>query len=354
LSTSSSSEQGFPLFPAGLAWLGLLSVLVGRGMAQALPGTIAGYDTWVSMCLTFGAFCSQLLAVVGATLAIRSALWLVLQPRHSERKHVPGWQKSFGVGAKALLGCCALFVSAVVFVAAQPRVIAFGPIALTLLSCCVSLLLGVSASMALESRATRAISLVAVHAALASLVHTLARLTAYQGSLEGSLGQFDFARGLSTGASIAEWLLVAVAGTWLWRNSDALARAVTSVLIVCAPAILWNPPHSGLRLALVRSVEQLCPHPDPFLPVSLRFTVELIIVALAFGAVVNNRGPRLGGLVVCFALLGRSSADTPLGALLLLLASLALLVMIALESSPLLSTSSDQPSQPPATTSVHV
>lgn len=335
----------------GLAALGWLAVVLGRGVAQALPGTIAGYDAWVSGSLTFGAFCSQFFAVVGATLAIRGALWFALQGHHPKQRS-PWWQKSGSVAGKLALGLCALFVAAVVFVAAQPRVVAFGPIALTLLSFSVSVLLGLCAVSALESRPTRALSLIAVNAAIAGLIYTLARLTAYQASNTGSMSQFEFARGLSTAAAAVEWLLLAVSALWLWRNSDSLTRAVASVPILCAPAVAWNTPEGGL-LAFVRSLEQLCPHPDPFLPLALRLSLELVVLALAFGAVITPKGPRLGGLVVCFALLGRSSGDTPLGALLLLLASLALLVLTTLEASPTrVSTPNSELSQP--VSSVHV
>jgi hypothetical protein len=354
LSTASSSEPGSPLFPLGLTSVGLLAVVIGRALAQALPGSIAGYDGLVSLCLTFGAFCSQFFAVVGATLAIRAALWLALQnqPTLSGRA---GWlRKVTSTAGKAALGCGALFVCAVVFVAAQPRVVTFGPVVLSLLSFGMAVLLGISASSALEPRNTRALSLIAAHAATAGLLHTLARLVAYQASTDGSLVQFEVARGLSTCAAIVECLLVAVSSVWLWRNSGSFTRALTSVLVLCAPAVTWNTPESGVRLALVRSIEQLCPHPDPFLPTALRLSLEVVVLALACGAVVNTKGPRMSGLVVCFALLGRSSGDTPLGALLLLLASLALLVLVALETSPVPSASTHAISQPPTTSSVHV
>lgn len=354
MSASSSSEQGFPLFPAGLATLGLLAVGLGRGVSHALPGTIAGYDAWVSMTLTLGAFCAQFFAVVGATLAVRSALWLALQRETPNKTTTRFWQTSAARAGKAALGCCALFVCAVVFVAAQPRVVAFGPVALTLLSLSVAALLGISASLALEARATRALSLIAVHAALACLIHTFARLTAYTASVEGNLVQYDFARVLSTSAQATECLLVVLAGVWLWRNGSTFARAVTSVLVACAPAVAWGTADSGLRLALVRSLEQLCPHPDPFLPTSLRLCVEFVILALACGVALNSKAPRSSGLVVCFALLGRSSGDTPLGALLLLLASLSVLVQIALESTTVPLSPNDELRQPTTTSGVHV
>lgn len=349
--SSAPSEQGSTLLPPGLATLGLLAVVVGRAVGQALPGTIAGYDAWVSAVLTLGAFCSQFFAVVGATLAIRGALWVALQRPATRRSATSVWLKPVYLTGKVALSCCALFVAAVVFVAAQPRMVTFGPIALTLLSFSVAVLLGMSSTLALESRATRALSLVAVHAAVAGLLHTLARLTAYQASGNGDLGQFDFARGLSTAAAGVEWLLLIVCAVWLWRNSEPVTRAVTSALILCAPAVAWNTPEGGVRLAIVRSIEQLCPHPDPFLPLALRLSTEFAVLALACGAIINPKGPRLAGLIVCFALLGRSSGDTPLGALLLLLASLALLILMLLESSPVPSSSNNELSSP-ATSSV--
>lgn len=354
MSASSSSEQGFPLFPAGMAAMGLLAVVLGRGLAHALPGTIVGYDAWVSLALTLGAFCAQFFAIVGATLAVRSALWLALQRPAPHNRSPHFWHTSVATAGKAGLGCCALFVCAVVFVAAQPRVVAFGPIALTLLSLSVAALLGVCASLALESRATRALSLIAVHGALACLIHTFARLTAYNASTEGHLLQYDFARVLSTCAQAAECLLLVLASVWLWRNGSTFARAATSVLVACAPAVAWSNADTGLRLALVRSLEQLCPHPDPFLPATLRLCIEFVIVALACGAVLNTKAPRSSRLVVCFTLLGRSSGDTPLGALLLLLASLSLLVQIALESTTVSPSSNDELRQPTTTSGVHV
>lgn len=318
--TDVTSPEGDPLFiPLGLGALGLFAACLGRGLGPALPGAIVGFDGLVNLVLTSTAFVSQLFAIVGSTVSLRLALWL-------------GTHRQLPFALKAFLGATCLFVCLVVFFSAQPRLFTVGPLVLSLLSLSSALLLLWSASMWTTEPETQSLVAICSASGLTALLHTGARLVALQASALGDGGRFDIARVGATLAAGFDLVLVLTTGWWLWRRITPVTKAWTSVALLCLPALFVGTPDAGPRYLLQRTIDALTSHPDPFLPVFVQWGLETLALVLAAACITDRRSARAPRLCVAFALLGRTTTDSPLGALFLVLSALSLLYPLVSQS----------------------
>jgi hypothetical protein len=311
-----SWERDILFLPTGLGVLALLAAVLGRGLSTALPGAVVGFDAAVNAVLTLGAFASQLFAIAGAVVSLRLALWLATH-------------RGLPFSLKTCLAAASLFVCLVVFFSAQPRLFIVGPLVLGMCSFGSAGLLLWSALTCAIDRGARAVSLLGWLAALTAVFHTAARLVALAASNDGNGLQYDVARALATLASGLDAALLSMGGLWLWPRVHAATKAWCAVALACIPAIFIGSPHSGPRYVLQRMADALTSHPDPFLPLFVQWGLEL--TALTFSVVcLTDRGPsRLTRLTLAFALLGRTTSDRPLGALLLVLSALCILLPLA-------------------------
>lgn len=305
-----TSDRDFLFVPAGLGLLAVAAVFLGRGLAIALPGTVVGLDGIVNLVLTLGAFTSQLFAIAGATVSLRIALWL------STHRGLP-W------AVKAWQGATSLFVCLVVFFSAQPRLFIVGPLVLGLLSLASGSLLILAGQLSMRSE-TR-ISMLATLGGFTTLVHTGARLVALDASSTGDGLQFDAARVVATLGTALDLVFVVSAAIWLWFNTQPTTRAWGSIVVACLPAVFVGSPVSGPRYVAQRTADALTSHPDPFLPLFVQWGLECGALTLAALCVLERNPARSARLAIAFALLGRTTSDRPLGALLLLLSALCLL-----------------------------
>lgn len=311
-----SSERDVLFLPAGLGALALLAALLGRGLSIALPGAVVGFDTAVNTVLTLGAFTSQLFAIAGAVVSMRLALWLATH-------------RGLPFSLKTSLAAASLFVCLVVFFSAQPRLFIVGPLVLGLCSFGSAGLLLWSALVGAIERGARAVSIIGWLAALTAVFHTAARLLALVASNGGDGLQYDVARALATLGSCLDAALLSMAGLWLWPRVHAATKAWSAVALACIPAMFIGTPHSGPRYLLQRMADALTSHPDPFLPLFVQWGLELTALTLSV-VCLTDRGPsRLTRLTLAFALLGRTTSDRPLGALLLVLSALCILLPLA-------------------------
>lgn len=306
------SERDFLFIPAGLGLLGVLAVLFGRGLSTALPGTVVGLDGLVNWVIICGAFASQLFAISGAVVSLRLALWLFTL-------------RNVFLALRVWVAAAALFVCVVVFLSAQPRLFGLGPLLLATLSWVSSGLLFLSAQFASRHSSARLVASLMSLAALVAAAYTAARWVALNASAAGDGATFDVSRAMATVASVLDLMLLLGAGVWFWLNSKPITRAWSSVVVVCLPALFLGSSQNGPRHIAQRVAEAFTSHPDPFLPAFVTWSLECAALTLALACIVDCTGKRAGRLAVAFALLGRTTSDRPLGALLMLLAALCLL-----------------------------
>src|SRR5690606_10770968 len=220
-----------------------------------------------------------------------------------------------------------LAVCVVVFFAAQPRQYALGPLILAGLATAASGLLAATAVRGLLHRSTRAVSLVICTCAVAALLHLASRGLAHSASGMADAERCELARVVATTAFVFGVCGAVLAAVLLWRNTGVGTRASAVVLLVCVPALFIGDTTHGFRLAIIRALERLTAHPDPLVPIEAHLATHLVVMVLVMMGLASRSRNQLASASIAFALLGRSSADTPVGALLLSLAGLTLLMI---------------------------
>lgn len=292
--------------------LASLAVLIGRGLSQALPGSITGLGEVIDRVSLAGAVLTQLGAALLSALALRSAtLLLFTRPGHAALRFV---------SATATIVIVLMTLLAALLSHNQ-----LAPHWSMLSAVVVAGTLSWSGASSLKSLEARAVGLIAMLAAIAATVHTLARIQALIAAQRASTMAFGVARGMATAGFVLELLCVAGACGWLLFPRNTWLRASAGVLLALAPAVALGASKDGsFALVTERLLAQLSAHPDPLVPELLRHTLELWgLAAVALCVVARVRSAELM-FVLGLCLLGRASADIPLGALFLLNAALAL------------------------------
>jgi hypothetical protein len=299
-------------YPRAIAALALAAVLVGRGLSRALPGTVSGIGEAIDQIGVAGSILSQFGAMTLVALAVRGAAILLLT-----KGGQPGVKLLAAVGT-AFVAVTSLFSALL----AHNQLALLWSVTLAIL---ITAIVATSALGSLQVAEKRAVALVALGVALTALVHTAARVVALLAAEQASMLGFTFARGLATFGFGLELSCLVAAGIWLLAPDPPAPRAAGAILILIAPALaVAATRQEGWGLVLGRTLEHLTAHPDPAVPRMLRYTAELWGVA-AVGlclAIRSRRGALM--MVLALLLLGRSSADVPLGAVFLLNGALAL------------------------------
>jgi hypothetical protein len=299
-------------FPRAALALALLAVIVGRGLGQALPGSLTGIDTAIDVVETAGAIISQLCAALLTAQALRTNLVVVFtQPGQLVLK--------FGSTLTTLLvAVTTLFAALLTQNQLAVSWAGLGAVA-------VAGTLAGSGALALRQTGLRGVGLIVLAVACASLAHTGARVLALLAAERASLLGFGAARALATAGFVFEVLCLGACWLWLLRPAPQWLRSAAATLAALAlGAALLATREEGWGLVLGRTLEQLSAHPDPFIPTAARYALELWgLLTAALCLFTPQRSPALL-MVLGLCLLGRSSADVPLGAVFLLNAALAL------------------------------
>lgn len=292
--------------------LAALAVLIGRGLSQALPGTLTGLDPMIDRVSLAGAVLTQLGAALLAALALRSAtLLLFTRPGQPLLRFV-------SAATATLVVMLTLFAALLSHNQLAPH---WSMLAAVIVAGTLSW----SGASALKRVDSRAVGLIAIFTATAATVHTLSRIQALIAAERASTLAFGVARAMATAGFALEVACVVAAYCWLLFPRSTAMRAGAGIVIAIAPAIaLGATADGGFALVVERLLAQLSAHPDPLVPRLLRDSVELWgLGAVALSALSRTRPPELL-LVLGLCLLGRASADIPLGALFLMNAALTL------------------------------
>jgi hypothetical protein len=309
-------------FPRPVVALALLAVIVGRGLGQALPGSLTGIDSMIGVVETAAALLTQLSATLLMAQALRTALLLLFTSNGN-----PLW--------KVVLGSTTLLMALTTLFAALLSHNQLAPQWTALSATMVLGTLAYSGALALQDRERRGLGLIVLGVACTGLLHTLARVVALVAASRASGEGFDLARGLTTMAFSFESVCLGASFIWLLRPQVSwlkTAIGVVGVLTVLGALFALRP--DGWGFVAGRTLEQLSAHPDPFLPNVVRYTFELWGLLAALGCLVlPKRAPQLL-MALGLCLLGRSSADVPIGAVFLLNGALALQLGRNTESTP--------------------
>jgi hypothetical protein len=308
-----------------LAVLALASVLFGRALVSALPGTRAGIDRWIVAVSSAASVSSQLLVVFGLS-AMVTLLFGSL------------WQRRVGTLYRilALPSGAAL----VVFVALS-TLHRLEPVELTTMAIAAIALATVSALSAISSPASRAAGLVLLISAFASLCYLVARVLMLEAVGGAPISFGVAARTSATLAFAADLGALALAMGWLSVGNVGRILPILGVATALATFVTWgalvgsNDGAAMWQLVALRALNELTPSPAPWITVASRYWVEAFSFLVAALVALYPRRAMTLQLAVAFALLSRGSADVPGCAMLLAMAALLAPIVADGESSSL-------------------
>jgi hypothetical protein len=315
-------REGLP-WPRALTLLALGTVVLARGLANALPGAFAGTDAVIRIVVLAADYASQLCALSFAVLSVRTMFGELLGTRE--------------VSLKLLALVATLATVSAAYVSADA---AFRPHHVWLVGMGASLVvLGlVVAIRALGVAHLRGIGLVVLAVALSGAGHLFARWLLVDLDSKLAVRMFFTARVVATAAFAAEIVALGLAVVWYatgvpkgaakqesgFAQAHWLWASGALLLFVSSALVLADGPE-GWRLLIGRTLSALGTHPDPLLPARALYLVDLLVIALCAAALLPWARRASDRAALSFLLLSRASFDVPIGALLALLGVLTVL-----------------------------
>ena len=161
----------------------------------------------------------------------------------------------------------------------------------------------------------------------------MARLLAIIAGDTANVSLFRAARGIATVGTALDTATWIVAGFGLLTlvQGKITRRALAVAFLVGITALTMGAFRGAAdgaafwQVLLLRTLTDLSPHPDPFVPLIVRYWLELALTALVALTLLSRRRLSLVELSVCLAVLSRASIDIPFCALLLALSALCAL-----------------------------
>ena len=300
--------------------LSVVSSILGRALAPALPGSVAGITGWIKVFDQVSGFLAQLFAIAGILMATRMVGSALRSTAHDLLF------KIVAVPVTILVGFLVMTRMRIDY--SEPR----GSLALALASGAVAL---AAAPRLVQTARTRAVGLVLALMGLAGLLHAIGQGLALSANLEALPDRFVAARVLETASFSFGVLAAACAAAWLFGISSnrahpskshaswlKLLAALVAAALFSHAAVLGSDPHARLYEVLAsRSLGYLLRQPAPYLPAAFLAIVVLFQFILALWLVVARR-PSNSRLVLSLCLISAGATDIPLLALSLTLAAL--------------------------------
>lgn len=306
----------------------LVTWLLGAGLTQSLPGTFAGANGWISGVLYGGAFCSQFLASLGALMCLRSASALM------SAAHFGVWPRVLSFLTTVGTVFCVLF-------AAQPHDNVSSPSVLgtqAVLACTVLLQSGI---LALSRPEVRGPGLVALSASSAGFVFTAAELLTWIAAEQANVQLFRDAQIVATVGFAGKIVTLVLASMWLLTRNGLAPRLCLGLAVGIAPALLINTGGRGMGTWVRRTLEQLGSNPIPWVPNGVTAAIQLVCLGGVTAACVSSREKAPTAVSIALILLGFSSPDVPLSALVVCLGALLLMTRTGRSLDP-----AEQPAEP--------
>lgn len=291
----------------------MVSSILGRALAPALPGSVAGITWWIKVFDRLSGFLAQLFAIAGILIATRMVGSAIRSNSHDLLF------KIVAVPVTILVGFLVMTRMRIDY--SEPR----GALALALASGALAL---AAAPRLIQNAHTRAVGLVLALTGLGGLLHAVAQGLALQANLEALPDRFAVARGLETASFLLGVLAAACSAAWLFGFGRGYASwlklllALTGAGLFTRAALVGSGPDAHLYEVLAtRSLGYLLRQPAPLLPSSLVGICILFQLILAVWLVVARR-PSSSRLVLCLCLISAGATDIPLLALALTLGAL--------------------------------
>jgi hypothetical protein len=295
-----------------LAGLGVLAVVLAKGLAPALRGWKSGIGVWILRADNAAALLSQLLVVCAVMVSFRLILATL-----RERK-LPALQRLVTVPAAA--GVLTLAIAA-------SKADLTPTLALTI-GCASSLVTLVCGFRAIHLPRTRALGLALGTVGTASMIQTAVRAVALEASDRALADLFDTTRAWATVGFVLFAVAVAIVVAWLVAGMKYNSVAAGAALLVCA-LLAWLADTGsrygamGTSSLLGRALMELSRQPSPLIAPLVRHWVLLASLVAASAAVLWPGRDQLVQACLALVVLTGVDADVPVLGLLLVLAALS-------------------------------
>lgn len=311
--------------------LSVVASIIGRALAPALPGSVAGITGWIKAFDRVSGFLAQLFAIAGILMATRMVGSALRSSAHDLLFKV------VAVPVTILVGFLVMMRMRIDY--SEPR----GSLALALASGALAL---AASPRLVQAPRTRAVGLVLALTGLGSLLHAIGQGLALQANLEALPDRFVAARVVETAGFALGVLAAACAAVWLFGKGRASLMKLLAALVGAAlfshAAVLGSDPDAHLYEVLAsRSLGYLLRQPAPYLPSAFVAIVVLFQFILAVWLVVARR-PSSSRLVLSLCLISTGATDIPLLGLALTLAAL-------MARAPLVTEATSRERQPSST-----
>ncbi len=292
--------------------LALLTTVLGRGLAPALPGTAAGIEGLIEVSRTLTAIATVNLFFLCGMLTV----WLAI----ASLAH-PGLPTSYRLGILPATATVVVLGIAALVAPIEARWLLW----MAVISGSVML---VAVPGTLASSRSRAVGFVFLLVGIAAFLQVLARMLAVQASDEALATLFRYAQAFSTLGFLLHIAILAIVGLWLGARRWVLLAVSTTLAIGFSMFVAWAGAGGGeveattLQVLVNRTFDELTRHPIPYVPALLRHAVDVltwVTVALTVGA---GRRSAMLAAATGLALLGSGNADIPLCAVMLTLGAL--------------------------------
>lgn len=298
-----------------LAALAVLAALLGRALGPSWAGIAVGMDRLIRAMEVVGGLATQLFAMAATVVAMAEILVLT-------RIHIAIFLR---VTLIAIAGSA-------IIIGLSASAMRVPELPLAVVGTGVAVIALASAWDARRAPFTRPAAAILALIAAGALVRLAGVALAFMAASRASAPLAAAARGVATGAFILDacalfGVMAVVAAAGKKVASPLTTLALVLAFLATRQAMVGAADDAGVVSLLIRrAADRLLTRPEPFLPAPVQVFVGFLAL-FAAAAVVFVRGqvPALAG-VLALALVARGSADMPLGALVLIIASMSLVL----------------------------
>lgn len=295
-----------------LAVMAVIAMILGRVLAPASVGLAVGFGRISRAIELAGGIATQLFAMAAAVVVMAEVIAVV-----KSKLSAPFRLIAIAVGGFGLI------------VGLSAAVLRVPGLSAVVLGVGASVLAIVAAWEASRAPFARAFGLVIGLFAVAGIARLLGIGAAELAASRGSMRLNDVARVCATLSLAIDGLALLASMAVLASGSKKVTSPLTLVALILAfvatrQALLGDSEDAGVvGVLLRRASERLLPRPEPYAPMALRVFISFLSLIAAFLApLLRGQVPALAG-ALALALLARGAADSPLGALILIIAALS-------------------------------
>lgn len=299
-----------------VALIAVVSALLSRAVAPALPGTAAGIEGWITTSRLLAAVTSAHFVVLAAALLVWLALGALVTAELPPLVRVAAFPVSSAI--------IVMSISAILSTITPRWLLWTGTLS--------GLMAVAAAPRAIAMPRSRAAGFVLAIAGLSAFVEAIARVLAIRASERALAGWFLGAQAIATVSFVLELLAVLVLGLWVGGRRPktmavgAVAVALVAGIVTTVGARGTLVDAASLEVFVARAFGELTRHPRPLVPLAVLHAVEVSRFVLVTAALLVPGRSAAAATALALACLAIGNADIPACSVMLTLAALVALL----------------------------